>query len=188
MVMQVIAAGAAFGALSEHFQWVWVPNYREARVAVTGTDFDVEARALAIAKGDIISYEGRRSDAYIDSQGILTIGIGHKVLPSEPYKLGSRISDSQIDAFFTIDIAKAFEAATKQAKELDKYTPVMIAALTSVNFQLGTGWRNKFPNTWTQLVAGNIPVVVNKLLASAWNQQTPVRVASFINAIKSQYA
>lgn len=147
-----------------------------------------DTSALILAKNKIIAAEGRKNTAYLDSRGVLTVGIGHKVVPGDNIKLGQTISEMQVDAFFDKDIAKAFSAAKQQAAQLNKVTPDFVAALTSVNFQLGTGWTNVFPNTWADLKKDNEQSAINRLKQSDWYSQTPQRVAAFIQAIQTAYA
>lgn len=148
----------------------------------------IDSAAMAIARQNLIAREGRRKDVYIDSRGFATVGIGHKVLPSDNLRVGDIISDAQIEALFQKDIAEAFAAAKSQAKELRKYNPDMIAALTSVNFQLGTFWRSKFTNTWADLKNDNVQGAIYRLQSSDWRSQTPVRVADFIAALERNFA
>jgi len=152
------------------------------------TQSSIDGPAYTEAKAHIIEVEGRRNDVYKDSKGILTVGIGHKVLPSDGLVYGQKITDAQVDAFFSTDVSKAFAAARSQAKELGKYTVEMIAALTSVNFQLGTGWKNDFANTWKYLKSGNEQQAIANLKMSKWYQQTPQRVSFFIATIQNEFA
>lgn len=189
MVLPVIAAGAGFtfGALSERFGWN-VPNYRDFGNIAMGENTGVESNAFHRAKEILVQEEGRRNDVYKDTLGNLTVGIGHKVLPSDNLRLGDVISNDKVDQFFSEDASKAFIAAVNQAKEIDKYNVEMIARLTSVNFQLGTGWRSKFPNTWSLIKSGEITPAVRGLINSRWYQQTPTRVANLIQVLQSQFA
>ncbi len=152
------------------------------------TQDQIETSAFSQARSDLIAREGYATTAYYDSKGILTVGIGHRVLTTDNIRAGDKISDTRVSNLFNNDIATAFTAAKSQAQELGKYTPDMIAALISVNFQLGTGWRSKFPNTWSSLKAGNARDAISRLQASDWNKTTPQRVADFIDTIQSQYA
>lgn len=147
----------------------------------------IDQQAMHIAREKLIVSEGRRNDVYRDHLGYLTVGIGHKVLPRDNLKLGDRISDARIEELFAQDIKIAFDAARSQAMDLQKYDPHFIAALTEVNFQLGTGWVSKFPRTYALLKTGNAKAAINNLRTSLWNQQTPVRVAHFITAIEQAY-
>ncbi len=147
------------------------------------TQSSIEAAALSRAKEDLTMHEGRRNDVYYDTQGYLTVGIGHKVTSQDNLRAGQKISDAQIEDFFEQDVQKAFAAAKGQANELGKYDADLIAALTGVNFQLGTGWRSKFKNTWEDLKKGNAASAINRLRQSEWMKQTPIRVAAFIDAL-----
>lgn len=187
MVTQFFALGAAAGAAAERYG-LPLPSASTVRGALKPNDANIDAQALSLAKTALINEEGRRNDVYLDSRGYATVGIGHLVLPQDNLKLGDRISNAQVEAFFAKDIATAFAAARTQAKEIDKYNPEMIARLTSVNFQLGTGWRTKFPNTWSLIKNGKIDAAIRNLLASKWYQQTPNRVIAFINTLNNQYA
>lgn len=147
----------------------------------------IEARAKSLAKQKLIISEGDKLIVYRDTQGHLTVGIGHLVLPEDNLGFGDRITPERRDEFFKRDVDKAFNAALSQARELGRYTPEFIAALTEVNFQLGTGWYIEFSNTYAYLRTGNWRQAINNLLASKWNRQTPTRVANFINAIEQAY-
>jgi GH24 family phage-related lysozyme (muramidase) len=147
----------------------------------------VETLALNMAKSHIRQKEGVRYEGYLDSEGFLTIGIGHKVLPGEPYELGKSISEAEVQRLFARDIQTAFQAAKEQARDLGKYNAEFIAALTSVNYQLGVNWVNKFPQTYTDLKNDNAQQAITRLRNSKWNTQTPVRVSAFIQAIEQTY-
>ena len=81
------------------------------------------------------------------------------------------------------------DAASQQAKELGIDSEDFEVALTSVNYQLGTGWKNKFPSAYKALQEGNYEEAVRQINTnsqggnSAWKQQTPKRVENFGNAI-----
>ena len=147
----------------------------------------IDAIAFTKAKDLIKRHEGYRRVAYLDSVGILTVGIGHRVLSKDRITLGQRISDARANDFFKADIQKAFNAARAQALELNKYDADLIAALTSVNYQLGTGWTRIFKNTWYDLKTGNVQSAIKKLFQSKWYRQTPVRVSSFVDALRGTY-
>ena len=146
----------------------------------------VEANTLAIA--EIKAQEGLKLEVYADTLGNPTVGYGHLVLAGEGLKLGDKITQDQADALLVKDYNKAFNAAVAQATELNKINAEFIAALTSVNYQLGTGWRSKFPNTWGMLKSGDTAGAIQNLKASKWNEQTPVRVTAFVGAIQNTYA
>lgn len=128
--------------------------------------------------------EGYRSRPYKDSLGKMTVGIGHLVKPGEDFHFGKSYPAEQLFKLFDEDSAPAIEAALKQAEEIGCTTTVFIVALISVNFQLGTKWTAKFPQTYKALVGGRYSDAIRRLYGSKWFAQTPVRVEDFIEAIK----
>lgn len=144
--------------------------------------------AYKIAYSDVKKHEGLRLDAYNDSLGILTVGYGHKVLPGDNLKLGSKITQKQADDFLAKDLQSAFKAAISQARELNKDNDAfLIAALTEVNYQLGIYWRSKFATTWLFIKKGDINKAITNIKNSAWKKQTPNRADNFIKALQKSY-
>lgn len=148
----------------------------------------IEDEAFAIAKKKLVRSEGDRNTVYKDSLGKLTVGIGHLVTSADNLKYGDTITDKRKNELFEADTKKAFNAALAQAEELGKYTPEFIAALTEVNFQLGTNWPSVFYETYPKLKNGDWQTAVNNLLSSKWNSQTPTRVSNFVGAIRQAFA
>ena len=141
------------------------------------------------------SREGYTQKTYSDTLGYLTGGVGHLLTEAEQkmYPKGSKVTGSVIDEWLGEDSSKAYNAAINQASELKYQSQSMVEALASVNFQLGTGWRRKFPSAWKALKSGNYDEAIdqviyqnpkNKSKKSAWSTQTPTRVNDFVNAIK----
>lgn len=188
--MSVIGAamlGVAAGAAAERYG-LTLPGISVVRGAMQDRDSNIEQQAFNKARAYLIQEEGRRNTVYLDSLGKPTVGIGHLVVPSDNLKVGDTISNARVDQFFAKDIDKAFKAAIEQAVELNRYNVDMIARLTSVNFQLGTGWRRKFPNTWSLLKSGRKDSAIRALQKSDWMKQTPNRVLAFINTINTQFS
>ena len=116
----------------------------------------------------------------------LTGGYGHLLTAAErkQYPEGTPIPQWQIDKWFKEDLKKAYDAAVAQNKQLSK--PIDIARLTSVNFQLGTGWHKDHDETWKALVAGDYDLAAEEIKErSKWYTQTPSRADAFIDAILS---
>ncbi len=133
----------------------------------------------------LLEREGYRNTVYRDSLGKPTVGVGHLVRPEDNLRVGDRISDEQVRDFLEADAGKAYRAAVEQANELGINDSQFVIALGSVNYQLGTGWRNKFSNTWEQMREGNYEQAIANIEDSLWAEQTPVRTADFTAAIRS---
>jgi GH24 family phage-related lysozyme (muramidase) len=128
--------------------------------------------------------EGCRNDVYLDTVGKATVGIGHLVQAGDNLNVGDVITGAQVDAFFAQDGAKAMNAAQAQAAEAGITDPTFVPYLASVNFQLGTDWTAKFPNTWNMIVNGQYDAAADALNGTVWNTQTPTRVQDFQGALR----
>lgn len=160
-------------------------------VVLTGETHGVTMKeaVYAIALRELVKHEGRKNTVYLDTRGIPTVGIGHKVLPEDNLKVGQTISDARVDEFFRKDSVKALNAAMEQAALLGKSNDIAFtAALVAVNFQLGIYWFNKFQNTFAALKQGKSTTAISNIKNSAWAKQTPKRTDAFINAIKESYS
>lgn len=144
------------------------------------------------------SEEGNKSKVYKDSQGHLTVGLGHKLLPEEivrwSAKEGTEIPESELQGLARKDIQTAYDAATKQAQEMNIDSESFIHDLVSVNYQLGTSWgkgEGKFPKAYEALVEGRYDDAIKEINTnskgepSAWKNQTPERVANFESGIQT---
>lgn len=130
--------------------------------------------------------EGLRLDVYKDTKGILTVGYGHKVLPSDNLKYGQVISMQRVDELFKKDTDWAFEKGYELAQEAKMLNENMIVAFSEVCYQLGKYWTSSWPNTWKKLKAGDLETVIRTVRGSAWMQQTPKRANNFIAALQRQ--
>ena len=130
--------------------------------------------------------EGVVLKVYLDSLGKPTAGIGHLLTAAEKklYDVDDKVTQEQVDRWFEADTRTATAAALEQAAEIGIKENWFIAALISVNFQLGTGWKNEFFTTYPAIVAGNFSLAIENLRASKWYRQTPVRVEDFIGALR----
>lgn len=85
----------------------------------------------------LIKEEGVRNRVYKDSAGIDTIGIGHKILPSEERLKSVTLTPKQIEDLFFLDLVKA-ENSIKENIQVPLTTGQQ-AALISFVFNVGTG-------------------------------------------------
>jgi GH24 family phage-related lysozyme (muramidase) len=129
--------------------------------------------------------EGRRQDVYLDSEGIPTVGIGHKVLPSDHLKVGDVILPDRVESFFQKDGATALEAAQRQAAKVGISDQDFIPHLASVNLQLGRRWGADFKKTWALIKARKYDAAAVEAAHSRWNTQTPKRVQQFQDALRT---
>lgn len=188
MVLPLIAGGGVLlGAAIERYG-IPILNPSMVKGAMTPKNANVETVAYNAMRSKLEASEGYKLKAYIDTVGVLTVGIGHRVMPLDNIKVNQTITAARVEAFYKKDVDQAFKAAVAQSKEINKYNADMIIALCEVNFQLGKYWRSKFPNTWSLIKSGQIEKAKARLFKSAWNSQTPNRVANFVAALNRNFA
>lgn len=85
-------------------------------------------------KEAIKEYEGVRLRAYLDSGGVVTIGVGHT---SPGLSLGMLATPAQVDTWLTEDVAEAEDAVNRLVKVA--LTQNQFDALVSFVFNLGEG-------------------------------------------------
>jgi GH24 family phage-related lysozyme (muramidase) len=150
----------------------------------------------------IMPREGFSSKVYsdVDRQGketALTAGFGHKLTAEElkKYKLGDEINHKQAVDWLKADLSKTHEASWKQAAQVPNATEELQDALHKVNYQLGSGWTQKFPTAWEHMKAGRWDQAIEEVKftkagsgkASKWMEQTPERVEDFTKALQTQH-
>ena len=150
----------------------------------------------------IMPREGFSSSVYsdVDKQGketAITAGFGHKLTAEElkKYKLGDEINHKQAVDWLKADLARTHEASWKQAAQVPNATEELQDALHRVNYQLGTGWIQKFPTAWEHMKAGRWDKAIEEVRftkegsgkPSIWREQTPERVEDFVKALQTQH-
>jgi GH24 family phage-related lysozyme (muramidase) len=146
---------------------------------------DVQDRVKAAFRQLMVLREGERTTVYLDTRRLPTVGIGHLVVPADNLRVGDAISEERVDELFAADSADALDAAWSQAEQAGITSSDFIPYLASVNFQLGTGWTGKFPNTWKMIEEGRYDDAANALGGTLWQQQTPTRVKDFQEALRA---
>lgn len=111
-------------------------------------------KVSAAGRTAITAREGRRLVAYRDSQGVLTIGVGHtgRMAPP-PVTAGMTITEAQCDAFLEADLGPVETALNAILKR--PVTQNQFDALASFLFNVGTGWAIK-ASIFTKINAGDI--------------------------------
>lgn len=138
---------------------------------------------IDVAEPILREEEGYRTKVYRDTEGFLTVGIGHKVLPQDNLSHGEVITDLRVKQLFEKDVKTAMAAALAQAEQLKIDDVHFIARLVSVNFQLGTNWNLIHKNTWKLLSRGMYAEAAEEVKDSLWYAQTPNRVNEFAKDI-----
>lgn len=151
----------------------------------TQPSLDVQNQVKTAFRQLMVLREGDKTKVYLDTRQLPTVGIGHLVVPADNLRVGDVISEARVDELFAADSADALSAAWAQAGQAGITSSNFIPYLASVNFQLGTGWTDKFPNTWKMIEQGHYDDAANALAGTLWQKQTPTRVKDFQDALRA---
>ena len=149
----------------------------------TSIDLRYDAQLLSELKND----EGYRNKVYKCSQGYPTVGIGHKLVPSDNIKEGDTISDERVKQLFANDVGKAVAGAkrifgneTWNKLSLDKQR-----VFVNMVFQMGEGGVSKFDKVINAVKRNDFNEASKEMLNSLWAKQTPNRAHRLANRIKN---
>ena len=136
-------------------------------------------------KAMVKRHEGIRNQAYKDSVGKWTIGVGHLIGDgSSPGEFAGRtLTDKEVDVLFEEDFAKHVKIAERTpgwnlANDSGK------AAMIDLAFNMGAWW-SKWPNTSKALAQGNFDAAADGLIQSKWYIQIGNRAKEVVSLIKS---
>ena len=132
--------------------------------------------------------EGFRTNVYEDTEGKLTVGLGHLLTPSEVerYNDGDLWTDEDLLTTTRKDTDRMWKAAKSQAQELGIDDNDFIVSLGSANFNLGESWFKDHDKTWAALKAGDYEEAISEITDSDWyrNRYTNNRAVAFQRAIR----
>ncbi len=118
--------------------------------------------------------EGVESQAYKDSLGLLTIGIGRLIDPSVP---GSGLRPDEIEYLFNNDLKDRIEKLSKEIPWFLELDEARQGVLLNMSFQMGVTGFLKFKNTLALIKEGRYTEAATAMLQSKWAKQTPKRAA-----------
>jgi lysozyme len=140
----------------------------------------------------LLSDEGYRTNVYKDSEGYLTVGIGHKLTDEEKeiYKEGDYVPTDVVKEFTENDINK-FINITNEVMEnkglLDsKLYKENEDMFVSFFYQLGKDGGLGFNNMWDAIDKGDAQGAYDAALDSKWAKQTPRRAKRFAKMLKKE--
>ena len=140
----------------------------EEAPASNGLDFEA-------FKSELIEDEDSKAITYKDTEGNLTVGVGHKVLDTDALKLGSEVDAETIDRMLEEDASSAVANAESLVHDWEGLPSQAKHALSNMTFQLGKKGVSKFEGTLDLINRGDYRGASVEMLDSKWAEQTPNR-------------
>jgi len=142
---------------------------------------------LSILYHEISLDEGKRLSPYLCSQNHLTLGIGHKLMESDPeYTWLAYASDKEAPSFHKIteerceelfqkDVLTAIEGCRHIYDDFDQFPEELQHILINMVFQMGAGGVSKFKAMNRCISDEDYFEASKEMLNSKWANQTPNR-------------
>ena len=136
---------------------------------------------------EIASDEGKRLSPYLCSENHLTIGIGHKLLDSDPESTWlaydsdksalsyHTITEERCKELFEKDIMAAIQGCRHVYDDFDTFPQELQHILINMVFQMGAGGVSKFRGMNKCISDNDYLGASEEMLDSKWSRQTPNR-------------
>lgn len=137
--------------------------------------------------------EGKKLQAYICSEGYLTVGIGHNLdsdmaiqILGRTLKKGDNITEKECQELFDRDLRKVRAGLSLHIPYFTTLTEKYQILLINMVFQLGINGTLAFKNTLQAIKEDKPLQVAQGIQQSKWFRQTPNRCARLIKLVKDE--
>ncbi len=111
----------------------------------------------------LIIDEGKRLSTYRDVKGILSVGIGHRIIPTDNIPEGSTISQERCDQLFANDVHNAVMGAIKLFPQFYSLPELVQESICNLVFNMGIGTLSGFHKFIAAIDAGDYEEAGNQL-------------------------
>jgi lysozyme len=133
-------------------------------------------------------HEGIVYNVYVDKLGFKTVGVGHKIIETDPewgLTAGSPVEEARVIQLFEEDCAKAIDNARDVVPNFTALPNGVQAILVEMSFQMGKSGLRGFKKMIAALELRDYETAAAEMLDSRWYQQTPGRCEKLSWAMSS---
>jgi lysozyme len=134
--------------------------------------------------------EGKRLAAYLDSVGILTVGIGHNCV-ARPVagvkKVGDTISEDECSDLFSDDLEGSMHDLDAQLPWWRNLDDVRQNVIVNMSFNMGIWTLLQFKNTLSAMKNGDYALAANGMRRSLWAKQVGDRAKRLASQMEAGY-
>lgn len=132
-------------------------------------------------KQQLIIDEGYRGAVYRDTLGLLTVGIGHLVLPSDNLAYGQYVDKKRIMDMFEHDLLHAEIGCRAIVKDFDTLCDDVQGVLVNMCFNLGAQGLKEFKKFLAAVGNRDFPKAAEEMKNSVWYTQVGARAKRLYN-------
>ena len=130
--------------------------------------------------------EGVRNTQYLDTRGVLTIGVGHNMVVNPLSDDWTQpLSDEQVDQLLNDDLQKVFSELDQNCPWWSNLDEVRQRVIANMCFNLGINGLLGFNVTLHLMRTGDYSGAADAMAASKWANQVGARATRLIAAMKS---
>lgn len=133
----------------------------------------------------LVSDEGVRLDAYQDTLGNLTVGVGHLCTFGDNLTIGDTISEDRCEQLFNADLDRAVGECKKIIQNFNALPETAQEVLVNMCFNMGPIRLLQFHHFLEALKAGRYVIAAAEMKNSLWYKQVGARAERLANQILS---
>lgn len=122
-------------------------------------------------RADLVRDEGWIPHAYLDSEGLITVGVGFMI----DQKRGGKLYDEEINFILDNRITRVSRDLNAALPQFRLYPEIVRRALLNMAYNLGISGLLKFKNMIAALDAGDYQTAATEALNSKWSRQVGQR-------------
>lgn len=133
-------------------------------------------------------HEGERLTAYLDTRGVLTVGVGHNCISSPVPGVnapGDKISQEDCDRLFLSDVALHTAPLLDRLPWVKTLPAPRQAVFCNMAFNLGLSGLLKFKSTLGLAQAGHFGEASEQMLKSLWARQVKRRAVELAEQLRT---
>jgi len=136
-------------------------------------------------KEDLVKHEGCKTEVYLCSEGIPTVGIGHMLLGVDGLEVGDDVPMEAVLEWFDSDYKEAVTDCCAVFLNFGSLPDQVKRVLVNMAFNLGRNRLSKFKNMVTAVNEGNWIKAANEMVDSRWYNQVGNRSVELENWMRN---
>ena len=138
----------------------------------------INEELIPVISSDLLRHEGLVYEVYLDSEGKLTMGIGHMIKVGDPeFKkpVGTPVSEERVREAFKQDLVNAIRDVEDVFPEVGNYPDNVQRVLVNMMFNLGRPRFNKFEDMIEAVRQQSWKTAAEEMKHSKWHSQVKQR-------------
>lgn len=147
----------------------------------------IDSRLIPTISEDLIRHEGLVHEVYLDTEGKLTMGIGHMIRVGDPefkQPVGTPVSEERIREAFKQDLVIAIRDVEDVFPAVGNYPINVQRVLVNMMFNLGKPRFNKFEDMIDAVEANDWNTAADAMMNSKWFCQVKQRGVELVDMMR----